>query len=81
MLVIEVADSTIKYDREVKIPLYAEEGVIEVWLVDINLECVEVYREPANGIYKNMQKFSRGELFIHAFDDLNISLDEILGNI
>ncbi len=81
LLVIEVADSTIKYDREVKIPLYAQEGVVEVWLVDINLECVEVYREPANGIYKNMQKFSRGELFIHAFDDLNISLDEILGNI
>ena len=80
-LVIEVADSTIKYDREVKIPLYAEEGVIEVWLVDINLECVEVYREPANGVYKNMNKFSRGEnLIIQAFDDVQINLDEIFGN-
>jgi Uma2 family endonuclease len=82
LLVIEVADSTIKYDREVKIPLYAQEGVIEVWLVDINSECVEVYREPANGIYKNMQKFSRGEtLFLQTFDDVSIGVDEILGNI
>ncbi len=81
LLVIEVADTTIKYDREVKIPLYAQEGVIEVWLIDINEECVEVYIEPANGIYKKVQKFSRGEiLMIQAFDDVNIDVDEILGN-
>ncbi len=80
-LIIEVADSTIKYDREVKLPLYAEQAVVEVWLVDINEECVEVYREPANGVYKNVQKFSRGEsLIIQAFGDVNISFDEILGN-
>lgn len=79
-LVIEVADSTIKYDREVKIPLYAEEGVVEVWLVDINEECVEVYREPLNGKYQKVEKFGRGEsLIIQAFDDVSISLDEILG--
>ncbi|WP_371357518.1 Uma2 family endonuclease [Hydrocoleum sp. CS-953] len=35
-LLIEVADSTIKYDREVKIPLYAENGIFEVWLIDID---------------------------------------------
>ncbi len=80
-LIIEVADTTIKYDREVKIPLYAQEGVVEVWLVDINEECVEVFREPVNGIYKKVQKFSKGEiLMIQAFDDVNIDVDEILGN-
>ena len=80
-LIIEVADSTIKYDREVKIPLYAEEGVIEVWLVDINEECVEVYREPVNDVYQKIDKFVRGEnLVIKAFDNVSISLDEILGN-
>ena len=81
LLVIEVADSTIKYDREVKVPLYAQEGVIEVWLVDINSECVEIYREPANGIYQKVEKFSRGDLFIQAFDDVSIRVDEMLGNI
>ena len=80
-LIIEVADSTIKYDREVKIPLYAEQGVVEVWLVDINEECVEVYQQPVNGIYQKVEKFSRGEsLIIQALDDVNITVDEILGN-
>ncbi|MGD1909291.1 MAG: Uma2 family endonuclease [Rivularia sp. (in: cyanobacteria)] len=80
-LIIEVADTTIRYDREVKIPLYAEEGVVEVWLVDINEECVEVYREPANGSYQKVDKFAKGEsLIIPAFDDVNIIVDEILGN-
>ncbi|MEO1430531.1 MAG: Uma2 family endonuclease [Cyanobacteria bacterium J06633_8] len=80
-LIIEVADSTIKYDREVKIPLYAEEGVVEVWLVDINSECVEVYREPANGVYQKVDKFNRGKsLIIQAFGDVSISVDDILGN-
>jgi len=79
-LIIEVADSTIKYDREVKIPLYDEEGVIEVWLVDINEECVEVYREPVNGKYQKVQKFRTGEsLVIQAFGDVNIGVNEILG--
>ncbi|MBV6625299.1 MAG: Uma2 family endonuclease [Rivularia sp. (in: Bacteria)] len=79
-LIIEVADSTIKYDREVKIPLYAEEGVVEVWLVDINDECVEVYREPVNGEYKKVEKFGRNDsLAIRAFEDVGISVDEILG--
>jgi Uma2 family endonuclease len=80
-LIIEVADTTIKYDREVKIPLYAEQGVVEVWLVDINSECVEVYREPVNGSYQKVEKFGRGDLVIQAFNDVNISVDEILGNI
>ena len=80
-LIIEVADSTAKYDREVKVPLYAEEGVLEVWLVDVNEEWVEVYREPARDGYKNVGKFSRGEsLSIQAFADVSISVDDVLGN-
>ncbi|AFY54948.1 hypothetical protein Riv7116_2435 [Rivularia sp. PCC 7116] len=80
-LVIEVADTTIKYDREVKTPLYAEESVVEVWLVDINSECVEVYREPATDGYQKVDKLVRGEsLVIQAFDDVNINVNEILGN-
>lgn len=80
-LVIEVADSTVKYDREVKVSLYAEEGVMEVWLIDINEEWVEVFREPVKDGYKSVRKLSRGEsLSIQAFADVSISVDEILGN-
>jgi Uma2 family endonuclease len=79
-LLIEVADSTIDSDRSLKIPLYAEDGIIEVWLVDINSDCIEVYRHPTVNGYQEIQKFYRGQnLSILAFPDLSIAVDEILG--
>jgi Uma2 family endonuclease len=79
-LLIEVADSTVVYDREVKIPLYAEANIIEVWLVDINEQIVEVYQQPTAAGYQHIQKFASGQsLSIPAFPDVNISVDEIFG--
>lgn len=79
-LLIEVADATIKYDREVKVPLYAKDNILEVWLVDINEQIVEVYREPTSDGYRNIQKFSRGQtLSILAFPERNITVNEVLG--
>ncbi|MBR8839448.1 MAG: Uma2 family endonuclease [Stigonema ocellatum SAG 48.90 = DSM 106950] len=79
-LLIEVADTTAKYDREVKIPLYAEDNIVEVWLIDINEQFIEVYREPMPEGYQNVQKWTRGQtLSIQAFPDMNITVDEILG--
>ena len=51
LLLIEVADSTLHDDRDVKIPLYAESGIPECWLVDIVGRAVEVYRQPTGGRY------------------------------
>lgn len=82
LLLIEVADSTIKYDREIKIPLYAENGIYEVWLIDINQQLVEVYRQAEGNIYQNVQQFFRGDnLTIEAFNDINLTVNEILGEI
>ncbi|QIR35624.1 Uma2 family endonuclease [Tolypothrix sp. PCC 7910] len=79
-LLIEVADSTIEYDREQKIPLYAEANIIEVWLVDINEQIVEVYQQPTAVGYQFMQKFASGQtLSIPGFSDVNITINEILG--
>ena len=65
---------------QVKIPLYAENNIIEVWLVDINGQCVEVYREPTPDGYQNIQKLERSQtLLILAFPDVTISVNEILG--
>ena len=47
ILVVEVSDSTLSYDRRVKAPLYASMGVPEYWIVDIKGRAVEVYRDPA----------------------------------
>jgi len=80
LLLIEVADTTVESDRQIKIPLYAENGIIEVWLVDINEQCIEVYREPSPNGYQNIQRFVRGQnLSILAFPETIISVDEVLG--
>lgn len=80
LLLIEVADSTIDSDRELKILLYAEDGITEVWLVDINGDCIEVYRHPSANGYQEILKFYRGQsLSILAFPDLSIAVNEILG--
>lgn len=46
LLVIEVADSWLTFDRETKVPLYAHHGVPEVWLLDLKARRLEVYRDP-----------------------------------
>ena len=46
MLVIEVADSSLKYDRQVKIPLYAQAKIKEYWIVNIQKEQIEQYSQP-----------------------------------
>jgi Uma2 family endonuclease len=79
-LIIEVADTTAKCDREIKIPLYAENNIVEVWLVDINQQCVEVYRYPTSNGYRTVKAFGRGQtLSIQEFPNITITVDEILG--
>ncbi|HEY1329171.1 MAG TPA: Uma2 family endonuclease [Casimicrobiaceae bacterium] len=52
LLVIEVSDTTLSYDRGRKLSLYARHGVREVWIVDIRSRVVEVYRDPVNDAYR-----------------------------
>jgi Uma2 family endonuclease len=46
ILVIEAADSSLDFDREIKGPLYAENGVAEYWIVNLVDRCLEVHRDP-----------------------------------
>ncbi|WP_427162829.1 Uma2 family endonuclease [Aliinostoc sp. HNIBRCY26] len=79
-LLVEVADSTIQFDREVKIPLYAIANISVVWLIDINEQTIEVYQQPTVTGYQQIQKFTRGEtLVIPGFPDVKITVDEIFG--
>ena len=61
LLLIEVADSSVDYDRDVKIPLYARAGIPEVWLVDLSGDGLEVYREPAAEGYRDVRRLRRGD--------------------
>lgn len=55
ILVIEVADSSIKFDRDTKAPLYAAAGINEYWLVNLIDNRLEIYRQPLGSIYTNIQ--------------------------
>ncbi|WP_295429908.1 Uma2 family endonuclease [uncultured Thiodictyon sp.] len=56
LLLIEVADSSLRYDREVKIPRYARAGIPEVWLVDLGGSALSIYREPGASGYAQVSK-------------------------
>lgn len=60
VLVIEVAETSLEYDREVKLPRYAQAGIPEVWLLDLQHHLVAVYTQPTNAMYQSIQ-IVRGE--------------------
>jgi len=51
-LVMEVADTSLGYDREVKGKLYAQAQIPEYWILNLNERLLEVYREPQDGLYR-----------------------------
>jgi Uma2 family endonuclease len=80
LLVIEVADSTIDYDREVKMPLYARARIPQAVLVDLSSDVVEVYAKPVRGKYTQAQTLKRGQsLKIQKLPNMKLTVDEILG--
>lgn len=80
LLLVEVSDTTLDYDRKTKLPLYANSGIAEYWIIDLNAEAIEIYTEPANGTYMQTQIVKRGEnLVLHAAGDITINANDILG--
>ena len=61
LLVIEVADTTVDYDRLVKVPLYAKAGIKEVWLVNLPAAEIEIYADPSSGMYQTIIQVKPGE--------------------
>lgn len=61
LLVIEVADSSLEYDRNTKLPIYAEAGIPEVWIINLKDEGLEVYREPGQERYEQLATYQKGD--------------------
>jgi Uma2 family endonuclease len=75
-LLVEVADWSIDYDRDVKRPLYAQNGIREYWIVDINNQALEVYRQPGPNGYADIRVLHRGEqTSIEAFPNISLNVD------
>lgn len=80
LLLIEVADSSVEYDRDIKIPLYAQASVAEVWLVNLLGEAIEICSQPLEGKYREIYRVKRGESFsAKSIPDLTIDAHDILG--
>jgi Uma2 family endonuclease len=80
LLIIEVADSSVGYDREVKVPLYARAGIQEVWLVNLPEDVIEIYARPTDGTYRGARLVKRGEsLTATSVSTLTLDADSILG--
>ncbi len=80
-LLIEVADTSLAYDRDVKMPLYAEAGIVEYWIVNLISDTVEVHRDArSDGRYGTILTMERGQcLTATSFTTLSLSVDQILG--
>ena len=61
LLVIEVSDTSLRYDRTVKLRLYARAGIPEYWIVDANAEALEIYRSPSGERYAEQRHAAREE--------------------
>ena len=78
LVVIELADSSLDYDRGEKLGLYARNGVAEVWVVDLRADTVDVYRLPGPEGYVESSTHSGSDRLSVPGLDLEIEAGEIV---
>jgi Uma2 family endonuclease len=64
LLLVEVAESSLNYDRAIKLPTYALAGIVDYWIVNLIDEQIEVYRKPSGRSYQDKSIY-RGDAEIH----------------
>ena len=78
LLAVEVADSTLKFDRDVKSAMYARSGVRELWVVDVAAQQILRLASPQNGLYAETATLAPGEsIGVGAFPDIRIEVNAI----
>lgn len=80
LLLVEVADTTLEYDRGVKVPLYARAGIAEVWIIALPTNEVEVFRRPSPDGFQSVSRARRGDLLsVEAMPGIALRVDQLLG--
>lgn len=80
VLVIEVAETSVTFDKNVKFRRYAAAGISEAWLIDLTGESVEVHSQPKDNGYGTIKIYQRGENAVsEAIPSINLPVDDILG--
>lgn len=79
ILLIEVSVSTLGFDRQTKKEIYADAGIAEFWLVNLENNTVEVYTNPKSGSYFEMKIYERGDIiYSKHIADLKLRVADIL---
>jgi Uma2 family endonuclease len=78
LLLIEVSDSSLAYDRGTKLALYARFSVPEVWIVDLLGAAVEVFREPKESAYASRERLTEGTLAPALLPNIKIDVAALL---
>ena len=78
-LVIEVADSSARFDREVKLPLYGRSGIVETWIIDLTRDVVVVATDPTATGYRTVTEHGLGDVIApRAFPDAEVDIAALL---
>jgi Uma2 family endonuclease len=79
LLVVQVADTSLAYDRQTKLPRYAAAGVRAAWLLDLEADALEVHREPWPDGYALIRRYRRGErVSPEALLDTALAVEDLL---
>ncbi|HEV2443100.1 MAG TPA: Uma2 family endonuclease [Steroidobacteraceae bacterium] len=79
LLIVEISNSTLRYDIDVKVPLYARHGIPEVWIVDLKNNQLRTYRSPSDGHYRDTASIARpGKTSVPGVPDVTVDLSELL---
>ena len=80
LIVIEVADTSVNYDRNVKLALYARAGIPEAWLMVLPKDLIEVHSQPENGKYQKVQRLKRGKTLVSpTMPTFSCKVEDLLG--
>jgi len=80
LLLVEVAETSLDYDRTVKARLYGRAGIAEYWLVDLDGGQIEIHRTPSPDGYRDLQRRPRGEpIAPGSFPDITVTVADIVG--
>ena len=79
LLLIEVSHSTYAFDKQVKLPLYAEAGIPEVWLINLNESQIEVFKDPIGTEYQEKSVYPPGEKIAVEVLAASVAVQELIG--
>ena len=79
LLIVEISDSTLNYDVDVKTPLYAAAGVPELWIMNLREDAIDSHSDPSPDGYRVTRRYRIGDTIAPlAFPDVEIEVSRLI---